>query len=400
MQIHSYNANVISNVFELKKIEERLALPDQFYNKTWSESSNFKPIKTLDDKRFGKIEVMEHITTGEVIMTKTVKKLSKLNASKRIRKQFKRSKFDHDNLGKFIDFTSETHSYLILKTYSMTSYFEYPKTDLLKEHERLAFNHESFSLNQLLKITKSMLSVLSFLHSNKITHGNIRPSYIGFDRDEDIYKLFYRTDYLTKPVFVQYYNIEYKESLYMSPEMYEKAHDEFGSAKIDALTHDLFSLGMTILHLGTGQTVQDCYKPKREFDFDELDRIKAEFKRKYNKGSQSLIMVIEGLLDTDSRNDIKKAGVLYKIIKDSEIKEMIKDNTNDDRIEYLLDDGCIYVTQKALKDTKKHTYSIKQQDKVRRCRLFNELGEKLFSEKVIQIPGYDELGLTDRPMID
>ena len=116
MQIHSYNANVISDVFELKKREERLALPDQFYNKTWSESSNFKSIKTLDDKRFGKIEVMEHITTGEVIMTKTVNKLSKLTASKRIRKQFKRSKFDHDNLGKFIDFTSETHSYLILKT--------------------------------------------------------------------------------------------------------------------------------------------------------------------------------------------------------------------------------------------------------------------------------------------
>lgn len=49
------------------------------------------------------------------------------------------------------------------------------------------------------------------------------------------------------------------KSIYMSPEFYAKLEGNYKDVMLNDKKNDVFSLGATILELGIGHSIKDCY---------------------------------------------------------------------------------------------------------------------------------------------
>ena len=99
------------------------------------------------------------------------------------------------------------------------------------------------------------------MHSKNLTHGDIRPSLIGHDKNKGSYQLLDRFKDPSPLERAQTNNLLNNKDLYMSPQLYKKLAGKKKDQKYDAKKNDYYSLGMTLLSLGTLDSVKDCYYP-------------------------------------------------------------------------------------------------------------------------------------------
>ena len=85
----------------------------------------------------------------------------------------------------------------------------------------------------------------------------------------------------------------------MTPELYERLEGKRKKISYSQRENDVFSLGMTLLHLGNIQHLNDCYEEKGKFNKDLLNRHVADFEHKYKKESPILCQLVNNLIETE-----------------------------------------------------------------------------------------------------
>lgn len=122
----------------------------------------------------------------------------------------------------------------------------------LADHKK---NLTEFSPHELSKCKQDILSALHTLHSKGMTHGDIRPEYIGHDKATNNYLLLDRFRDPSPLEKTQTDNLINKRDIYMSPALYNKLQGKKKDAKYDAIKNDYHQLGMTLLSLGNQDSV-------------------------------------------------------------------------------------------------------------------------------------------------
>lgn len=96
------------------------------------------------------------------------------------------------------------------------------------------------------------MSGLQLLHKHDLVHGNIRPSFIGHQPEDQRYCLLDSYKVALQFERQQFENLQQKESgIYMSPSLYKKIITNEETLIYDKKKNDIFALGMMLLELAT-----------------------------------------------------------------------------------------------------------------------------------------------------
>ena len=220
-----------SNIGNLKNAP---ALSDDEYNRKWDQESQLQFIRKASDPRFGEIHVFKRKGTNELIFSKEKMTSSKVAAGNDIKELKSRLALNRPNLQKLLGYSTSERKELCSTSYYTQGFYEFPKTDLAKESSLRVSNGQSFSEGELANVTSQALNGLRSLHSQRITHGDIRPQYIGINKDTNEVSIL---DRLADPSPIEKtqgtHIVGGKNTLYMSPELYKKLQGKDKLVKYD-----------------------------------------------------------------------------------------------------------------------------------------------------------------------
>ena len=257
-------------------------LPDAEYNRKWDQESQLQFIRKASDPRFGEIHVYKRKGTNELIFSKEKMTSSKAAAASDIRELKSRLALNRPHLQKLLGYSTSERKELCSTSYFTQGFYQFPKTDLAKENSVRVASGQSFTENELANITSQSLLGLKGLHAQKITHGDIRPQYIGINKDTNEVSLL---DRLADPSPIEKTQSAHivggKDTLYMSPELYKKLQGKDRVIKYDPFKNDVYSLALSVLETGTGKSVKDIYNTNGTVDQAKLDAHLNAFSAKY-----------------------------------------------------------------------------------------------------------------------
>lgn len=285
-------------------------LPDAEYNNEWSQERSFKLLKRFNDPRFGDISVMRN-QGNQVIFAKEKMASNKSEITEDISYAKKRFSMNHMNVMKMVGYSAVTNKELCSTTYNLKSFYEFPRTDADKELADRKKMGADFTHGELTHLAYQVVEGLSSVHQNGIPHGDIRPQLIGYDKQQNHFALLDRLSDPTSVERCQTNNIVNKKDIYMSPELYKKLKGKNKTLTYNAQKNDIFSLGLTLLFLGTGESVQSFYLPDGEVEKRQLQEFVMNFDTKYSEVNPLLCNIVKSLLETDE----SRRQELYYIIK-------------------------------------------------------------------------------------
>lgn len=256
-------------------------LPDSEYDKKWPQEKNFKFVRKSNDPRFGEVSIVKNHSNKEVLLVKEKMASSKKEASNDIRNLKSRMRLNHRNMLQMVDYSTAVKKNLCSTTYLSRAFYRYPPTDMRRELQEHKKSLTNFSSQDLSNTYSDMSGALNHLHSKNLTHDDIRPLYVGHDKNQNNHMLLDRFKDATPLERAQTNNLINKKDLFMSPQLYRKLKGKVKDQKYDKKKNDAFALGMTLLQLGTQDSVQDCYRPNGTFDWDRLNTHQRDFDQKY-----------------------------------------------------------------------------------------------------------------------
>lgn len=259
-------------------------LPDAEYNHRWSDEANYQLVRKSHDPRFGEIIIYKRKGTNDYIFAKEKLTTSKQAAAADIRELKSRVALNRPGLQRMLGYSTAVKKELCSTSYLTQGFYEFPKSDLAKDIGNRTQNGQGFSEAELSQIASQGLKGLNSLHQEKITHGDIRPQYIGFSHATGEVEIL---DRLADPAPIektQTSHLVNKKNLYMSPELYKRLQGKDKLAKFDPAKNDIYGLGLSILEAGNGQSVQDIYNSNGTINQANLDRHLQNFNGKYRGG--------------------------------------------------------------------------------------------------------------------
>ena len=302
-------------------------LPDAELTKTWDQEKSYKALKKFNDPRFGDISVLKN-NANNVIMVKEKLASSKNEATEDINYLRLRSELNHPNLLKLVAYTSVVNKDLCSTSYSTKGFYEFPRTDAYKELSDRQKTNAGFSHNEIAHLTYQGLAALSNVHAKGLAHGDIRPQLIGYDKQANHFQILDRLADPTPVERVQTNNIVNKKELYLAPQLYKKLKGKDKSVSYNAQKNDVFALGLTILYLGTGKSVQDIYLADGSIENRLLQEHVMEFDIAHNDNNPLVCSILKELLQSEesSRGDVKtvlKNNPSYDEYKRAEAKGVV-----------------------------------------------------------------------------
>jgi serine/threonine protein kinase len=258
------------------------ALSDDEYNRKWDQESQLQFIRKASDPRFGEIHVFKRKGTNELVFSKEKMTSSKVAAGNDIRELKSRLALNRPNLQRLLGYSTSERKELCSTSYYTQGFYEFPKTDLAKESSLRVSNGQSFSEGELANVASQALNGLSSLHSQRITHGDIRPQYLGINKDTNEVSIL---DRLADPSPIEKtqgsHIVGGKNTLYMSPELYKKLQGKDKLIKYDPFKNDVYSLALSVLETGNGRSIKDIYNTNGTVDQAKLDAHLNSFSSKY-----------------------------------------------------------------------------------------------------------------------
>jgi len=269
------------------------SLKDADFARVSELEKSFKFFKKINDPRFGDISIIQNPQTRQFIALKEKKINDRKEAGQNILYARKRVSLKHPNLLNLLDYSVTKHSELCSSFYILKLFFEYPKTDLRKDVQERERIGESFSDIELTHLLYQQINANSFLASKDISHGDIQPLHIGYDRDtytsklierfEDVVNVPNRTKQIQKNRLIS------GQPLYMSPQMYQNLKKGNLNFDVDHSKEDAFALGLTILETGNSRSIQNIYDAKTgSVNKEVLDSHNNQFANRYG-GPNSLL---------------------------------------------------------------------------------------------------------------
>ncbi len=271
-------------------------LPDAEFDKKWDQENLYQNIKRANDPRFGEISIVKNNSTNEILFVKEKMASSKNEASNDIRELKSRIALNHPNLQKLVNYSTAVKKELCSTHYLSRGFYEFPRSDTQKEHLERKRNLSGFTSSELTHLAYQILDGLNHLHSRNITHGDIRPLNIGYHKALNQFQILDRLSDPSPLEKLQASNIINKKEIYTAPELWKKLQGKDKTLKYSAYKNDLYALGLSILFLGTSDSVQDIYKPNGEFDQNRLNEHINNFNAKYQGENPYLCTIVKTLL--------------------------------------------------------------------------------------------------------
>ena len=284
-------------------------LDESDFNHVWSLEKNFKIIKRYNDPRFGDITVMQN-SSNQVILAKEKLASNKNEAAADIYYLKNRMNINHDNIMKILDYSSQVNKELCSTTFITKAFFEFPKTDLLRELSERKKNAHDFSHIELTHLVYQILLGLEHIHKKELAHGDIKPQLIGYDKFNNHFKILDRLNDMSLIERYQINQIINGKDIYVSPDLYKKIKSKNKNAQVDYYKNDIFALGLTLLYIGNGTSVQNIYLNNGEIEHRSLHEHVMNFDIKYNDQNPFLCNLLKTLLQMKD-NDRPSASLLF-----------------------------------------------------------------------------------------
>lgn len=290
------------------KKQKVVALPDDEFKKTWADERNYKPLKKLNDPRFGEVTVVKNPQTNEVLFVKEKLAGNKSEATEDINYLKQRLNLNHPNLLRLVNYTTDVKKELCSTHYISKAFYAFPRSDVYKEKLERKKSNQDFNHIELTHLVYQGLNGLEKVHSHGYAHGDVRPQMIGYDKSINSFTLLDRLGDQTNYEKCQSNNIVNNKELYMAPELYKKLKGKDKKIVTDAQKNDLFSLGMTVLEVGGDEDVRKVYKPDGTIDNLVLNERIMDFDNKHANNNPFLCNVLKTLLalDAEDRPDIRE----------------------------------------------------------------------------------------------
>ena len=164
------------------KNAKRPVLPDTEYNKVWDQEKNYKFVKRFNDPRFGEITVVKNPTTNHVLLVKEKMVSGKNEATDDIENLKSRLAINHPNMMRMVNYTTSVKKELCSTHYLSRAFYEFPKTDVLKEIGDRKRELVDFNDRELTHMLYQTAFAVQNLHSKNMVHGDIRPQLVGYDK--------------------------------------------------------------------------------------------------------------------------------------------------------------------------------------------------------------------------
>lgn len=277
-------------------------LGDAEFNKKWEQEGQFQFLRKSNDPRFGEISLYKNKSTNDLIFAKEKLVTSKQQASNDIRDLKSRIALNHPNLHRLTGYSTAIQKELCSTNYLTRAYYEFPKSDLQKEINDRKQNGGQFSGDELLNFANQSINGLTHLHKLDISHGDVRPLNIGFNRDTREVQILDRLQDPSPLEKLQTNNIINKKDLFISPEVYRKLQGKDKTLKYNPYKNDLYSLGLSLITAGNNEPVQNIYKPNGDLDHASLENHLRNFDGKYAQSHPGLSNLVHTLVAQDENN--------------------------------------------------------------------------------------------------
>ena len=257
-------------------------LPDAEYDHKWELEPQYTLLRKSQDPRFGEILIYKKKNTNELIFAKEKLTSNKQSAANDIRELKSRVALNRPNLQKMLGYSTAVKKELCSTNYLTQGFYEFPKSDLAKEISTRGQSNQGFPEAELSSIASQSLNGLSSLHQERLTHGDIRPQYLGYNREAHEAQILDRLADPTPLEKTQASHIIAKKPLYLCPELYKKLQGKDKLIKYDPAKNDLYALGLSVLEAGNGQSIQDIYNSNGTINQANLDKHLGNFKSQYH----------------------------------------------------------------------------------------------------------------------
>ena len=285
------------------KAKKLINLPDKEYNTMWSREKEFKFIKSFEDPRFGKVTIVKNHKTGEIMMVKEKLLDNKARATKDILELKQRMNLNHPQLMQLEGYSTSVKKNLCSTHYISRAFYRYPKTDMDREFKLRQGNTTDFTGDELNNLTLNALGGLNSLHEKGLHHGDIRPKFLGYDKVNNNNAILDRLKDPSPIEVTQRNNLMTKNiKTYMSPQLYNKLQGHDKKQKYNVQKNDMWSLGMSVLQLGTMDSVEDVYQSNGKINKVKLKEHKDDFQNRYSQTNPGLVNGVFSLLDENEEN--------------------------------------------------------------------------------------------------
>ena len=245
-----------------------------------------------------------------------------------------RMKLNHPHLLKMYDYSAVHEN----GKYCIKGYYELPETNLAADLEQRKEEGAYFSADELRNLLVDVLEIVGFLKEKKMIHGDIRPEYVMFDNETQIYKLADRLGDPSPPTKVQMKNLTRNRKLYLSPQLFfnlfhqMKQTPGFESLRLNPYLSEGYSLGLVMLEAGLLEDVQDVFDLKEGKVNENALALKIEnFTIKYQDRDIGLVRAVQDLLEIneEDRPDLQLLLTgLKSTPQDSEVGEGEEEEQN------------------------------------------------------------------------
>ena len=267
----------------MSQIKTNTPVPD---NQKWKDEQFFRVLRKKHDRRFGEISILSHQETNQKIFMKERRFNDKASLQEAYNQANIRLGLQHPNILRMLGLSTSIEKGLCSTTFFLRTFFVYFDNDLRSEFAKRLAKKRMFNDMELQVVSDNIQMGLLETHVNGLIHGDVRPEMIGIMKDEKSRQvvqavLLDRLSDNSQPSKLQTTRMINKQPLFISPELYkyinakEKSKPIYGRQK-----NDLFSLGMSLLLVGTGnKKIQQVYLSKGDFDRKLLANSSNQFAR-------------------------------------------------------------------------------------------------------------------------
>lgn len=280
--------------------------------------------------RLGEVLVLKN-HEGHRIMAKEKRPTTIEDCKRDVNQAIERMKLNHNHLLKMHDYSVMLED----GQFVIRGYYELADANLAIELEQRKEAKANFSAEELRNLLVDILEIVTFLKEKKMIHGDIRPEYVMYDADTQIYKLADRLGDPSPPTKVQAKNIVRGRKLYLSPQIFfnlvhqTRGTPDFESVKLNPYLSEGYAIGLLLLESSLLEDVQSIY----DFDYGHINEASLaekidRFINMYEEQDIGLVRAVQDLLET-SEEERPDLHLLLTGLKSTPQNSMEEDDLGD-----------------------------------------------------------------------
>lgn len=272
------------------------------------DSKSLRLLSKLHDPRFGVVQLFSSNDNLEKVIMKSRTFKSRAELKVAVLKAKEQVKNSHPNVQRVIGYSSAIVKSFCAPSFAIKTYHVYPTRFFEQTVEHKIYAGTQWGAKELLTIQTHLLVGLAFLHNQGLAFGDLRPSNIGEDINDNYF--FFDPTLINSTRYDTLADImKGRKQMFFSPSLYKmlstgKGKDGRQKDWKDPMfiselqQNDVFALGLMIVWLGTFEKTNGCYQAAGEFDNCALAQLIGNFELRYAEENQLLVESVRRMVET------------------------------------------------------------------------------------------------------